>query len=375
MECKYKTESPEREKGITRTGVVGIVANLFLVVFKSIVGLMAGSIAIVLDAVNNLTDIISSVVTIVGIKMACKSPDADHPFGHGRVEYFSAIIISFIIFATGIVSMCESINKIIHPVMPDYGTAALIVTAAAIFVKIFLSVYVQKQGKKYMSDALMGAGKDAMFDAVISVATLIGVIVTLIWHITLDGWIGALISVFILKTGIEMLINPINRVMGFRPDRTLTESIREDVKSEPGVIGVYDLILHDYGPSAAIGSINIEIPDTMSAREIHVLSAKIHNRIQKEYNIFLTVGIFAVDVSDSTSNKQSHLKDDMLSYEGVKGCHGIFIDDSARFVSFDVLLDFKSKDDSELLEKLKQEILEDFPGYEVDIKTEIDYTD
>ncbi|MBO4581419.1 MAG: cation diffusion facilitator family transporter, partial [Bacteroidales bacterium] len=175
-------EKETRVKQITRTSIIGIVTNIFLSAFKATVGLISGSIAIVLDAVNNLTDALSSVITIAGIKLARKSPDKTHPFGYGRVEYMSAIVITGIVFAAGLTSLIESVKKIIHPQIPEYSTAAVIVVVAAIVVKLLLGKYVSKQGQKYNSDALKASGADASFDALISLATLAGVIITILWN-------------------------------------------------------------------------------------------------------------------------------------------------------------------------------------------------
>ena len=355
-------QSIGREKGITRTSIIGIAANIFLVIFKAIVGLLSGSISIVLDAVNNLTDAISSVITIVGVKLAHRAPDEKHPFGHGRVEYFSAIIIAFIVFGAGVMSLVESIKKIIHPEVAEFTVVFLIIIGMAILVKIFLGIFVQKQGKKYYSDALIGSGKDALFDAILSGATLVGAIITFLFHISIDGYIGVVISAFIIKAGVEMLISPINQVVGFRPDGDLTKQIKADVAAIPGVLG-------------AIGSVHIEIPDTMTARELHVLTMKIQNTIYAKHHIFLTVGVYAADTSDYASNKQAHLKEDMMKHDGVKGCHGIYIDDDQKFISFDILIDFKVRDKNAFTEELKKDVLEDFPGYQININFDIDYTD
>ena len=172
-----------REKQITKTSLVGIIANVFLAGFKALVGLISGSIAIVLDAVNNLTDALSSVITIVGIKLAKRKPDDDHPFGHGRIEYFSAIIISGIVLAAGIMSLIESVKKIIHPEMPDYTTVTIVIVAVAVVVKLLLGRYVKTQGIKYNSDALVASGADASFDAIISASTLLGIFITIIFNI------------------------------------------------------------------------------------------------------------------------------------------------------------------------------------------------
>ena len=223
-----------REKQITKTSLIGIIANIFLAGFKALVGLISGSIAIVLDAVNDLADALSSVITIAGIKLAKRKPDNDHPFGHGRVEYFSAILISGIVLAAGIMSLVESVKKIINPEMPNYTAATVIIVAVAVIVKLLLGRYVKAQGVKYNSDALIASGSDASFDAIISASTLLGAAITLIFKITVDGIIGAIISIFIVKAGIELFMEALSSVMGARPDSETTKAIKQTIRDIDG---------------------------------------------------------------------------------------------------------------------------------------------
>ena len=197
-----------RSAQIVRTSVIGIAANVLLAAFKALVGILSSSIAIVMDAVNNLSDALSSVVTIIGTKLSQRPADRRHPFGYGRVEYFSAIIIAVIVLSAGVTSLIESIKKIIEPTQPSYTTTTLIVIIVAIVVKLLLGWYVKKQGTKLKSDALIASGSDALFDAVITLATLVSAGVMLIWDVSLDGILGTLISALIIKAGIEMLASP-----------------------------------------------------------------------------------------------------------------------------------------------------------------------
>ena len=194
-----------REKQITKTSFIGIGANLMLAGFKAAAGLIAGSVAIVLDAINNLTDALSSVITIVGIKLAKRPPDKSHPFGHGRIEYLSALIIAAIVLSAGVMSLVESVKKIITPELPDYSAVTLVIIGVAVVTKLILGRFVKSRGVKYNSDALVAAGADATFDAILSLSTLIAAVIAMIWDISVDGIVGALISVFIIKAGIEML--------------------------------------------------------------------------------------------------------------------------------------------------------------------------
>ena len=276
-----------RDQVIIRMSLIGILANVFLAAFKAIVGAISGSIAIILDAVNNLSDALSSVITIIGTKLAGKQPDKKHPYGHGRIEYITAILISVIVLYAGITSLVESIKKIIDPSVPDYSAAALIIVGAAVLVKVFLGRYVSSVGKKVQSDSLAASGKDALMDAIISASTLLAAVIFLIFGLNLEAWLAAVISLYIIKSGIEMLRDSLSQILGERVDSELSRQIKETVTSIPGIYGAYDLILHNYGPDHMIGSVHIEVADTLSIDQLYELQSTVVNRIFTDYNVIL----------------------------------------------------------------------------------------
>lgn len=365
-----------REKQITRTSLIGIATNVLLAALKACVGLLANSIAIVLDAVNNLSDALSSVITIVGIKLAHRKPDKKHPFGHGRVEYFSGIIIAGIVFAAGVASFVESVKKIFEPEIPDYDYATIIVIVLAIVIKVVLGRFVKRQGERYCSDALIASGSDASFDAVISASTLLGAIVTLTLNVSVDGIIGLVISAFIIKAGVELLGQPVSQVLGARANSETTRGMKADIRQVVGVLGAYDLVLHNYGPDFAVGSVHVEVDDRLSAREIHLLTKKIQRLIVSKYDVFLSVGIYAVDMRDDDLGAvQRSIKSAVNGFDGVIQAHGIFIDSDTKYVSLDAVVDFKVEDKSLLRRNIVNRILEVCPDYEVDVNFDIDYSD
>ena len=205
----FKDES--REKTIIRTSIIGIIANVFLAAFKAVVGVLSHSIAIILDAVNNLSDAGSSLITIVGTKLAGREPDKKHPFGYGRIEYLSAMIISVIVLYAGVTSLVESVKQILHPETPEYTTASLVIVAVAVVVKILLGRYVKSVGVRVKSDSLVNSGEDATLDSIISASTLVAAAIFLLFHLSLEAWLGAVISLVIIKSGIEMLRDTILR--------------------------------------------------------------------------------------------------------------------------------------------------------------------
>ena len=213
-----KSEPGNRNRIIVRTSIIGILANVFLAAFKAVVGLTSNSIAIVMDAVNNISDAARSVITIIGTKLAGKEPDRKHPFGYGRIEYLSAMIISLLVLYAGVTAFVESVRKIIRPDTPDYSTAALVIVAVAVVVKIILGRYVKHTGEKVHSDSLINSGEDATLDSVISASTLVAAAIWLIFHVSLEAWLGAIISLVIIKSGIGMLRDALSQILGQRAD-------------------------------------------------------------------------------------------------------------------------------------------------------------
>ena len=338
------TEEKEvsREKVIVRTSIIGIIANVLLAAFKAAVGLLSHSIAVILDAVNNISDAGSSVITIVGAKLAGREPDKKHPFGYGRIEYLSAMIISVIVLYAGITSLVESIRKIINPETPDYSAVSLIIIGTAVAVKFFLGRYVKATGEKVNSDSLINSGEDARLDAVISASTLLAAAIFLIFHISLEAWLGALISLVIIKSGLEMLKDTISRILGEGNDPELAKSIKQTVRSFQDVQGAYDLVLHNYGPEAWNGSIHIEIPDTYSADRLDALIRDIEETVYRKHNVILTaVGVYSMNTKDQfITETRKKVQSIVLAHEFVKGMHGFYLDRENKHMRFDTVISF-----------------------------------
>ncbi len=365
-----------RESTIVKTSYVGIGTNIFLALFKAIVGLFANSIAIVLDAINNLSDALSSLITIIGTKLANKPADKIHPYGHGRIEYFSAIIIAFIVLAAGITSLIESAKKILNPEPSQYTYISVSIIAVAVVVKIVLGNYVSKIGKTVNSQALSASGADASFDAVISAATLISALIMMIWGISVDAWLGALISIVIIKAGIKMVMSPVNDLMGRRIDAKLTKSIKLDVASIEGVNGAYDLLLHNYGPEKMVGSVHIEIADTLSASEIYMITKNVQRKIREKYNIFLTVGIYAINSKDKIAlDMQKQIRTVIAKYKNIMQMHGLYIDRTLKIIQFDILVSFMEENVLMLRQKVITDINKIFTDYDIEINIDRDITD
>lgn len=380
-ECGYihtdkKKVNMDRSAQIIRTSIIGIVANVLLVAFKAVVGFVAGSVAIVMDAVNNLSDALSSVITIIGTKLSQRPADRNHPFGYGRVEYFSAMIIAVIVLSAGITSLIESVKKIITPTEPNYTTPTLIVIVVAIGVKLLLGWYVGRKGKQLKSDALLASGSDALFDALITTATLVSAGIMLVWGISLDGILGALISIVIIKAGIEMLASPVNELLGSRVSSDLVRSVKQEILGVDGVRGVYDIILHNYGPDVMIGSLHISVPDSLSAHEIHGLTRRISTLMFERHGIVLTVGIYAVATGENQrAELQARVMKALAAHKELVQVHGFYYSEKDGMLSVDVVPDLSQHDDAALCRGLTDEIRALVPDLQVAVVIDHNYSE
>ncbi|MCR5429739.1 MAG: cation diffusion facilitator family transporter, partial [Eubacterium sp.] len=349
----------ERNKLIVRTSIIGILANVLLAGFKMVVGLFANSIAIILDAVNNLSDVLSSLVTIIGNKLANKAPDRKHPLGHGRVEYISALIVAAIILYAGVTAGIEAVKKIINPTKPNYTTITLFIIAVAVVVKIVLGLYVSKQGKKAKSGALEASGKDALFDAVISASVLASAIIYLVTGISLEAYVAVIISIFIIKAGIEIMSETISEILGKRADADLTKQVKEILNREPEVRGAYDLLINNYGPNKNYASVHLELPDTMTVDEVDVLTRKLETNVYKETGIILTgVGVYSYNTSDTVvAHIRNNVQEMIMAHDWALQLHGFYLDIDKKAMRFDVVLSFDI-DQKEGIEIICKEVQE-----------------
>ena len=370
-------KNKNREQKIIRTSIIGILTNIFLASFKAAVGLFSHSIAIVLDAVNNLSDAASSLVTIVGTKLAGKAPDKKHPFGYGRLEYLSAMIISLIVLYAGITSLTESVKKIISPDVPEYNKVSLIIVAAGVIIKLILGKFVKKAGKETDSDSLVNSGEDALLDAIISASTLIAAFIYIWKKISLEAWLGTVISLFIIKAGIEMLQETISKVLGERADSKLSNAIKKTVRSFKDVSGAYDLVLNNYGPDSFNGSIHIEIPDTYSAGDLDELTRAITKEVYEKHKVILTaVGIYSVNTSnDNSAQIRDNINRIALANEYVIQLHGFYINKITKTIRFDMVISFDAPDRIKVLEEVSRQIKEVYPEYQLEIAIDIDFSE
>ncbi len=365
-----------REKTIVRTSIIGIITNILLAAFKAVVGLLAHSIAVTLDAVNNLSDALSSVITIIGAKLANKAPDKEHPLGHGRIEYLSSMVVSAIVLYAGVTALIESVKKIFHPQLPEYSLFSLIVIAVAVIVKIVLSRYVKTQGHKVNSGALIASGSDAFFDAILSASVLACAIIYVLFGISLEAYMGVIISLVIMKAGVEMIQETLHDILGKRADAQLSQQIKQILSQEPEIRGVYDLLINNYGPNKNYASLHVELPDTMCVEEVDRLTRRIEEKVYQQTGVILTgVGVYSYNTKGGEAAQiRNHIQQIVLAHDWALQLHGFYADVEKKKIRFDVVLSFDIAKE-QALEILLKEAQKEYPAYQVQITLDVDLAD
>ena len=368
-----------REKVIIKTSIIGIIGNIFLVIFKAFVGIIAGSVSIIMDAINNFTDALSSIITIIGTKLSGKKPNKKHPYGYGRIEYLTSTLIAMLILFAGGMAIYESIKSIIdyfqNGTMPSFEIYSIIIIAAAILVKVSIGLYFRHKGNKIDSEALKASGMDALFDSILSTATLVGVILAKFADLYVEGFLGILIGLFILKSGFGVLAESLSSMIGNRFDKEYIIEIKKEINSIEGVKGSYDLILNSYGHNKNIGSVHIGVSDKLSAKEIQKIERDITMLMYTKYNTIMTIGIYAENFSDEfTKDYYSKVLDIIKKYDTVLQIHGFYIDKDLMLINYDLVISFDDLNPEETINKIKEETEKIDPNYKIIINYDQDFS-
>ena len=366
----------DREKVIVKTSIIGIVTNIILVIFKMLVGFFTNSIAVILDAVNNLSDVLSSVITIIGTRLAGKDPDKKHPLGHGRTEYLTAMIVSALVLYAGLISLRESIKKIIHPEPAEYNTISLVIIFVAVIVKVVLGTYVKKKGESVNSNSLIASGEDARFDGIISFSVFVTALIYIFTNISLEAYVGVIISIFIIRSGVMLMKESIDDIVGHRPDAEVTKSIKKLISEEKDVRGAYDVIIYDFGPDKLYASCHIEVPDTMNIAELDRLTRKIEKKVLKEMGVVLTaIGVYSYNTNhDEAASMRDNIIKKVVARDHVLQVHGFYVDMVEKEIRFDAVLTFDT-DHKKEIEEIKNEVENMYKGYKVNVVADIDLSD
>lgn len=270
-------------------GATGIVCNIFLFLGKLLAGLLAGSVAIVADAVNNLSDASSSVVTLLGFRLAQQPADQDHPYGHARYEYLSGLMVAVLILVIGVELVKSSVGKIIHPEAIDFSLITVGILVASVLVKLWMSMFFGALGKRIHSLTLQATSVDSRNDVVSTIAVLAGCLVGYIFRVNIDGYVGLLVAVFILYSGVNIVKETISPLLGEQADEELVGKIKTLVLSDEAVLNVHDLLIHDYGPGRCFASIHAEVSARLDPMEVHDILDDIECKVLDQLNVHLVI--------------------------------------------------------------------------------------
>ena len=367
---------PDRDAVIVRTSVIGIAVNLALAAGKAAVGLTARSIAVVLDAVNNLSDALSAVITILGAKLSGKMPDKKHPLGYGRVEYLSATVVAALVLYAGLTALAESVKKMFSPQEAEYSALSLVLIALAVGAKVLLGRYVKRKGEAVDSASLRASGTDALSDAALSASVLLCAVLRMFAGISLEAYLGAVIALFIIRSGFEMIRDTVSEILGQRTDPELSRKVKELVCQEDGVEGAYDLLLSNYGPDRYYGSVNIEVADTVTADEIDKMTRRIRGRVYWKTGVTLSgVGVYSRNTRDGEAVRlREEIEKRIKARDSVLEVYGFYISDDSREVHFYVVCAFGTDYRAEIA-AITEELRAAFPDCKFRIAPHIDISD
>ena len=378
-DCDNVTDPAVREKYGILSGAVGIVLNLLLSAGKLFAGLMTGSISITADAFNNLSDAGSSVVTLVGFKLAGQKADDGHPFGHGRAEYLAGLLVSLMILLVGVELGRSSIGKILHPEAVDFSLVSTAILAASILVKLWMGQFNRDLGRKIGSAAMAATAADSLSDAVATTAVLAGTLVNRFAHVNIDGWVGLAVAVFILRSGWGAAKDTINPLLGESPDPELVKQLRELVLSHPQVVGMHDLIIHDYGPGRRLCSFHAEVPQDADILDAHDAIDHIEREIKEKFGIETTVHMDPIATADEKVNQLRRQVADLARVvEPEMTIHDFRVvrGPTHTNVIFDAVVPHKCRlTDEEVLQRLRRAVSALDPAYQAVIQIDRAYVE
>ena len=373
--CKlFRLDPDSREGIITATSGLCILANFFIASIKVVVGLLSSSIAIISEGVNNASDVLTSLLTLIGTRLAGKHPDEKHPFGYGRIEYLTSLVIAVLILIAGAEMLLGSAKRIFEPADLSISYIDLAIVAVSAVVKFFLGNYAVKMGKKADSGALEAVGLENRNDAFVSTVTIASALIFVLFHISLDAWAGLFTSAMILKAGIEVLSRTVSELLGRPGEKELAQRLYRKIRATDGVLNAADMMLHNYGPDAWSGSVNLEIDHKKTVGEIYQFLHALQLRIMHEDHVTMVFGVYAVDGDDPQSRQlRRNIGQFIREQPHVKSFHAVYTEPESRKIYCDFVVDYKLTDWEPVKEAFLAYMDQLYPGHEVVLTIETEY--
>lgn len=370
----FRRDPSDREDIITMTSGLGIAVNLLLAGIKIFIGLMTSSIAILSEGANNAADVMTSVLALLGAVLSKKHPDEKHPFGYGRLEYLASLVISALILATGIEMLSNAVKRIFNPVPLSITYLALVIIAVSALIKFFLGIYTISMGKKADSTSLVGVGLESRNDGLSSIITILSFLIFLLFHISIDAYAGILISAMIVKAGIDTLMDTVSELIGRPGEHELAMKLYRIIRGTKGILAAADMRLHNYGPNAWSGSVNVEIDHKKTVGEVYELLHELQLKIMHEMKVTLVFGIYAVDNDhDYARELRKRIAYFVKATDHVKSFHAVFLDKASMRMYCDLVVDYELRDWSAVRDKFAAYMAEHYPEYQIELTIETDF--
>lgn len=377
MSILYKLlgqDPSSRESVITVTSGLSIAVNLLTAVVKIIIGTLTASIAIVSEGINNCTDALTSVLTLLSAKLANRHPDAKHPFGYGRLEYLASLAIAVLILVSGSQTLIGSIKLVVQPEELNISYLALVIVATSAVIKFFLGTYTIRMGRKADSSALVGVGVECRNDSFSSCITIVASLIFLLGKINVDAYAGMLISLLILRSGLDILLKTVSDLLGRPGEYELAKALYKEIRTTRGIMGAADMMLHNYGPESWSGSVNVEIDHSMSVGELYSFLHELQLRIMEQYHVTMVFGVYAVD-NEHAEIKQlrKHIAAFIQQEEHAQGFHAVYLDAAHGTIYCDIVVDYGLRDWKELERKFKLHMAGPYPDYAIKLTVETEF--
>ncbi len=368
-------QNPESREGvIATTSVLGIVLNLLIAGMKMVIGILSASVAIVSEGMNNLADAMTSVLTLVGTKLAGRHPTEKHPFGFGRIEYLTSLVISVLILVTGIEMLTSAIKAVFSPNELSLSYLSMAIIAGSAIIKFFFGIYTIRQGKKVGSSALVAVGIEGRNDSFVSVVTLLSTALFLVFGWNIDAYAGIFTSGIIIKAGAEVLFSTVSELLGRPGEKELATTLYNKIRSTDGILNAADMMLHNYGPDSWSGSVNVEMDHAMSVGEIYSILHKLQLRIMHEHKVTMVFGVYAVDADHEASFAiRKEVGAFVQKNEHVKSFHAVYIEPETEKIYCDLVVDYKLKDWNALRKEFLSYMKDYHPNNEIELVIETEF--
>ncbi|MCQ2059902.1 MAG: cation diffusion facilitator family transporter [Bacteroidaceae bacterium] len=377
MKLLYKIlkQDPTTRQGVVMTtSAVGIIVNVLLASIKVAIGVLANSIAVISEGINNATDSLSSVITMVGAKLSNKRPTKKHPFGYGRIEYITSLVIAGLIIATAVELLKSSIKLIIEPEDLTVNTLTLIIIAASALVKLWLAWFTIKKGRQVNSGILVAMGTDSRNDCIVSAVTIVSALIFIIFHLSVDAYAGIITSLFIFKAGFDILKDTLANLLGQPVEKETADELYKIIRSTPGVLNAADMILHNYGPDRYSGSVNIEMDHQMTVEQLYATIHKLQLDIMHQKGITMVFGIYAVDRDHSEIKQMRHqIAQYVRGKEHIISYHALYLEPQTNLIYVDLVVDYDLKDWDGLRTDFTEYMHNLYPDNKIELTIETEY--